>query len=374
MFVHENQLRHVLAPSQYFAERPYEIEIERLFLRGWHLVATMRDLPKSGDFLTLELFGKPVLVRNIDGKIHAFLNVCPHRHCLITSRARGSDPRFRCQYHGWEFTREGRTAHIPDARSFRPFDRENARLREFRTELCGEMVLVCLSDDAPPVAEQFGPLYETLRNWFAPPYRQVARWEIGCAANWKVPVENSLEGYHTPMVHPKTFGPYAEEEDCEHVLDPRYTIFRTPVPRRFPNSMQAWAAAQLGIAPENVYTHMALHPHLLFNSLDVHRMAQCVVPTSAATTRIYNWVYGLRGARNDPIRRILAAATGRAAAAIAKRIVYEDSVIIPNVQRGLASSPHPGVIGRREERIYVFQRFVADKTAREDSARAPERR
>jgi choline monooxygenase len=358
MFICEGQLRHLMTPEQYHSEAQYKREIDRLFLPGWHLVATTSDLPKSGDFLTLEVLGKPLLVRNIEGKIHAFLNVCPHRHCLIASRSRGSAPRFRCQYHGWEFNQEGRTAKIPDAGSFRPFDRENARLKEFRTETCGDMVFVSLADAGGGLPEYFGPIYETVGNWFVAPYRQVARWETVCQANWKVPVENSLEGYHTPLVHPMTFGPYVDEQDCEHILNERYTIFRTPVPRRFPNGIQGWSAARLGIAPTNTYTHLAVHPHLLFNSLDVHRMVQWVLPTSPSSTRIWNWVYALRGTRKNPLARVVAALTGWTVARIARRIAFEDSLIFPHVQRGLEASPHRGVIGRREERIYTFQAFI----------------
>src|SRR5262249_11899476 len=125
MFIHKSQLQQLLRPDQYVSDSQYRDELDRVFGPAWHLVATTPDLARPGDFVTADLLGHPLLLRNMEGEIRAFLNVCPHRHSRLTDVARGSSPRLRCQYHGWEFNAEGRTGRIPDAQSFRPFDREN---------------------------------------------------------------------------------------------------------------------------------------------------------------------------------------------------------------------------------------------------------
>src|ERR687885_658084 len=171
MFVHKHRLEHLLRPAHYSDPAHYRTELERLFLPGWHLVATRPDLPRPGDFQTFELFGRPVQLRNMDGEYHAFLNVCAHRHCLLTDRPRGNSPALRCQYHGWEYTREGRTARIPDAGCFRPFDRQNARLVKFRTAACGDLIFVSLSADGPSLAGHLGDYYSKVAESFGPPFR-----------------------------------------------------------------------------------------------------------------------------------------------------------------------------------------------------------
>ena len=95
MFVHENQLRHVLPPAAYYTEDQHHRELERALLPGWHFVASMGDLRRDGDFVTLTLFGRPLLARRIGGEAHAYLNVCGHRHCMLTSRPRVTVPGSR---------------------------------------------------------------------------------------------------------------------------------------------------------------------------------------------------------------------------------------------------------------------------------------
>src|SRR5262249_14852355 len=157
------------------------------------------QLPRHGDFITFELLGQPVLLRNLDGEYHAFLNVCAHRHCQLSSLPRGHDERFRCQYHGWEYTKEGRTGRIPDAQCFRPWDRDNAHLHKFRTATCGELIFVSLAE-GPSLEDFLGPFHRTCAVWFSRPYGPKWTWQADYQANWKVPIENSLESYHVPCL------------------------------------------------------------------------------------------------------------------------------------------------------------------------------
>src|SRR5581483_5810076 len=106
--------------EHYLSAEHHRREVEHLFRPAWHPVGTVHDLARPGDFLTFDLFGTPILLRNMDGELCCFLNVCPHRHARLTDLKKGSSPRLRCQFHGWEYDRNGRTGKIPDAPSFRP--------------------------------------------------------------------------------------------------------------------------------------------------------------------------------------------------------------------------------------------------------------
>src|SRR5262245_12340443 len=101
MFVHKHQLEYLLSPSHYTSPENTQQEIERLFQPGWHAVALTTELPNSGDFITLDLLGEPLQVRNFEGEYHTFLNVCAHRHCRLTDETCGNSPTLRCRYHGW---------------------------------------------------------------------------------------------------------------------------------------------------------------------------------------------------------------------------------------------------------------------------------
>lgn len=358
MFVHQSKLEHLLSPVEYWDAEVAEAERRRLFLPGWHLLATRSELPRSGDFLTRDVLGEPVLVRNHEGELHAYLNVCAHRHCRITNKACGHDPHFRCQYHGWEFKPDGRTAHIPDARCFRPWDRENARLVKFRTEAWGDMTFVSLRDDGMSLRDALGPLYERAGEWLGPPFRFARHWQWDYAANWKVVIENTLESYHLPMLHAKSLGKPPTEEACEHVLDERYSTFHVPETYGWVSRIQNFLVRSLGGAVTNVYAHHLAHPNLWFVAMDTFRLVQVVLPTSPTTCRHRAWLYTLEGTRHNPWAWLVRQVLDWFVIRTSHQVLSEDMPIFPEVQAGMAASRARGVIGTREERVYAFQQFV----------------
>ncbi|WP_020468180.1 aromatic ring-hydroxylating oxygenase subunit alpha [Zavarzinella formosa] len=358
MFVHQQHLRHLLRPDQYYSAEQHQAELRHLLHPAWHPVAIKADLAKPGDFLTLQLLDTPLLLRNMDGELTAFLNVCPHRHSKLTDQARGSSPKLKCQYHGWEFDRDGRTGKIPDARAFRPWDRENSCLRKFRVDTCGEVVFVCLSDETPALRDWAAPFWELWNEGFGGDYEFSAAWEIDFSCNWKVILENSLESYHIPQVHPKTFKVFPEETNAWHELNPRFSSFRTIPPSEVAIRIQNWIIRRLGGRITHEYWHRVLHPHLTFSTMDSTRLIQCVLPTSPTTCRYRSMLFTLRGSRRNPLAYALYRFLKMTATFVAKKVVNEDGVIYEGVQRGLEASPHPGVIGTREERIFVFQEYV----------------
>src|SRR5262245_63008928 len=107
MWAHDHRLPQVLSPRCYHDAEHHAREVDALFAPGWHCVATLEALRRPGDFVTLELAGEPVLVRNCGGELRAFQNVCAHRHSLIRGEPQGSAPRIRCRYHGWEYDDDG---------------------------------------------------------------------------------------------------------------------------------------------------------------------------------------------------------------------------------------------------------------------------
>ena len=117
MFLSSERLPHVLSPASYWSEPHYRRELEALLASAWHLVGTLDDFQQPGSFVTCELFGHPIQVRNFDGQLVAASNVCAHRHCLISSQRCGQSERMTCQYHGWEFGPDGYTRRIPEARA-----------------------------------------------------------------------------------------------------------------------------------------------------------------------------------------------------------------------------------------------------------------
>ncbi len=357
MFTHQHHLRHILRADQYTSDSQYRTELRHLFYPAWHPLATVNELAKPGDFLTFDLLETPILLRNFDGELRAFLNVCPHRHSKLTDKCKGNAKQLRCQYHGWEFNEDGSTGKIPDARAFRPWDRENSCLKRFRLETCGDLVFVNFSDNAMSLREWLGPLWELWQS-YGGVFRHAATWEKEFPCNWKVVLENSLESYHIPQVHPKTFKEYSTEENSWHELTDTFTSYKTHVPQ----DMAAWftnrIVRMLGQPVTSEYWHRVRHPHVTGASLDVIRMMQSVYPTGPNSCRYRSILFTLKGTRRGPVSWMLYRSLKWISTKVARQVFDEDGSIYAAIQQGLEASPHCGVIGTREERIFTFQEFV----------------
>jgi phenylpropionate dioxygenase-like ring-hydroxylating dioxygenase large terminal subunit len=361
MFTNQHHLQHLLRPEHYTSEEQHRLELRHLFQPAWHPLCTVHDLAKPGDFRTFDLLETPILLRNFDGELRAFLNVCPHRHSRITNKPAGNTEKLRCQYHGWEFNKDGGTGKIPDAKAFRPWDRENACLKRFRLETCGDMVFVNFSDNALSLREWLGPLWDRWQPYLGGVYRYTITWEADFACNWKVVLENSLESYHIPLVHPTTFGDMPEEENAWHELEPNFTTFKTTIPNTWVTRRQCELVRMMGEHPTKEYWHYNRHPHITLSTLDVHRLVMCVFPITPTTCRYRSILFTLRG-KQGPVAWAASRFLRPIIVSVAKKVFGEDGGLYPAIQRGLTSSPHRGVIGTREERIYQFQKFVLDHT------------
>ena len=357
MFTNQTHLRHLLRPDHYTSEAQYRSELRHVFLPAWHPIAAVQELARPGDFMTFDLLETPILLRNFDGRIHAFLNVCSHRHSKLTEKPRGNSDALRCQYHGWEYGADGYTRKIPDAKSFRPWDRDNSCLRTFAVERCGDVVYINFSDNPPPLREWLGEVWEPWSS-VGGAYRFAGMWEKDFPCNWKVVLENSLESYHIPQVHPKTFKDMSPEDVSWHALTDTFTSYRTIPPRDFAARAMDWIVRRLGHPVTSEYWHRVRHPHITGASLDVFRMIQCVFPTGPRTSRYRTLFFSLRGSRRGPFAQSLAWMLKVFSRKVAHQVFEEDGSIYRGVQEGLQASPHRGVIGTREERVYHFQEYV----------------
>ncbi|MEZ6132794.1 MAG: aromatic ring-hydroxylating dioxygenase subunit alpha [Planctomycetaceae bacterium] len=359
MFVNQRYLQYLLRPEHYCGSEHYECELAELFRPAWQLVAAASELSRPGSFRTLELFGEPLQIRNVDGRLVAFQNVCPHRHCLLTHDRHGCSETIRCQYHGWEFNATGRTGRIPDARCFRPWDRDNACLKMYRLEACGDLLFVNLTADAVPLREWLAPYFDETQQVFQSPLWKMKHvWEYDCDCNWKVPAENTLESYHVPALHRKSLGNFLPtEEASHHTLHDRYTALDYDACSRL-EALQARLNRWLGGTPTMQYRHRHIHPNLILCSTDTINYALTYQPTSPSTVHIRVLFYAIRGHRRDPLSQFMSWAAWRIAKAKTLEVHREDIDIYAAQQRGLEVSRHRGVIGTREERIFQFQSYV----------------
>ena len=74
------QLERTLPTTWYRSPEIFRTEKERIFCREWIVACREEELPKPGDHRVLDWLGESVLlVRNREGELRAFYNVCRHR-------------------------------------------------------------------------------------------------------------------------------------------------------------------------------------------------------------------------------------------------------------------------------------------------------
>jgi choline monooxygenase len=177
-------------------------EREKIFARTWQVVGHTSQVADPGDYFTVDLVGEPlVVVRGMDGRLRGFYNVCRHR-AGPAAEGCGTRKLFRCGYHGWTYDLDGSLIHATEMEEAEGFHPEEFALLPVRTEAWFNLVFVNLDPEARPLDESIGELPKQAEKF---PFAAMSlferrTYEMKC--NWKTYVDNYLEGYHLPSVHP----------------------------------------------------------------------------------------------------------------------------------------------------------------------------
>ena len=184
----------------------FHLENTGLLRRTWQFAGHVSQLGRPGDYFTFSIGGENLFcVRDRDGTIRAFYNVCQHRaHELV--QGTGNSRTIVCPYHAWTYELSGQLRSGPNISSIEGFDRKSICLTPVRIEdFCG-FLFANLDPDAEPMDVWFPEARDQLAE-FVPHHDSLApvEWvEVTEKCNWKVSVENYSECYHCALNH-KTF-------------------------------------------------------------------------------------------------------------------------------------------------------------------------
>ncbi len=190
-------------PSRlYTSSEIFEVEQEKVFARTWQVVGHASQVANPGDFFTAEVVGEPlVLVRGLDGQLRGFYNVCRHR-AGPPAEGCGSRKLFRCGYHGWTYSLDGSLISATEMEGVEGFCPADFALKPVRTEEWFDFVFVNLDPEARALRECLGELPGQVAKFPFAGMRLLERRTYDMKCNWKTYVDNYLEGYHLPSVHP----------------------------------------------------------------------------------------------------------------------------------------------------------------------------
>jgi phenylpropionate dioxygenase-like ring-hydroxylating dioxygenase large terminal subunit len=191
----------------------FALEMERIFKRTWVFMAHESELPAGGDYLTMRIGAEPVvLARGEDDEVRALVNRCRHRGAIVCERAAGNAKSFRCQYHGWTYRNDGELVGVPYPERHSADVRERLGLIALpRVESYRGLIFASFNPDVPPLADYLGPgaigyIDRFLDQCLGLPlvaHRQAHRVAMG--ANWKLQLENGMDGYHGGFTHRSFF-------------------------------------------------------------------------------------------------------------------------------------------------------------------------
>ena len=207
-----------LPPGAYTRADFHEFELAAVFERSWLCVGRADEIPEPGDYFTATLPGgeKVIAVRDRGGEINVMSSVCQHRGMCVTAPAkqargswgdepgeqRGSVRTFRCPYHWWTYGLDGRLLGAPDMDHRPGFDKAAIRLPALASETWNGFVFANFDTGAEPLAPRLAKATELLANYRLDEMVSTPRDILAdLPFNWKIMVENFMEGYHNDRLH-----------------------------------------------------------------------------------------------------------------------------------------------------------------------------
>ena len=198
--------------STYTDPELWSREVDVLFRDQPLVLCLSGALPTPGSYRTVDILGTPLLlVRDTDGVVRSFANVCRHRGVRVVDGC-GEARRFTCPFHNWVYDTTGALVGLPAAENFGAFDRRQKGLLELPvTEGYGLVVGRLRQGDPVDIDAYLGPdlagelAVLDFASW--EPYGETHVHPV--QANWKVTLDTYRENYHFDYLHKTTLKDYA---------------------------------------------------------------------------------------------------------------------------------------------------------------------
>lgn len=331
-------------PSTWYTDpRFHALDREAVFAESWQLVGHESSLDEPGSYLTSRLAENPVIVvRGKDRVLRGFYNVCRHRGGPLALDRSGCVKALQCKYHGWTYLLDGTLRGVPQWDRVELFDKGANALVPVAVDTWEGFVFGHLGEPEVPLAEVMGGIAERIAPNRLTGKQLVREVEYEVHANWKVYVDNFLEGYHVPYVHPDLASLLSIKD--YHTESSRFQVLQhSPINPE-----------------ENVYTgesgggeafYYWIFPNFMLNILPHRVQVNQVVPDGPDRCRVHFWYYYEVPGSEEERTRI------QADVEYSDAVQAEDRQICERVQEGLASRAYDR--GRfsvqMEEGVWAFQ-------------------
>jgi choline monooxygenase len=339
-------------PSPFYTDPSVlALEQKKIFGKAWQVVGHGHQVTNPGDFFTTELHGEPLLlVRDAGGELRGFYNVCRHR-AGPPAEGCGSRKLFRCGYHGWTYGLDGSLISAPEFDGQPDFSPGGFALAPVRAEQWFNLVFVNFDPNAEPLAKSLGDLPRQVDRFDFAGMKLFQRRTYEMKCNWKTYVDNYLEGYHLPSVHPGLnreldYGAYTVEPYTRHVR--QFSPIRgaqpgDAVPRRYREARQ-----------DLTTDYFWIFPNWMLNCYPDNVSLNIVLPLGAdRSLAIFEWYLP---------EEDLESKAASDSVEFSDQIQIEDVAICETVQKNLHSRNYERgrYSAKQEKGVHAFHRMYAE--------------
>jgi phenylpropionate dioxygenase-like ring-hydroxylating dioxygenase large terminal subunit/AcrR family transcriptional regulator len=334
-----------LATWMYHHPEFHELEKEYVFRRHWLLVGHVSEVAKPGDYLTLDAADeRALIIRGRDGALRAFHNVCLHRASRLLSGDRGHcRGGIVCPYHGWSYGFDGALRSVPSESRFPTLDKSRARLGELELDDWMGFLFVRLGGSGPSAHEILGIFDDEVAPHCLPELKPCGpRSTFELDVNWKIAVENDIEGYHIPTGHPglrRLFGERVRDEHWESGASRASLTLRDAPSPAWSERLYQKLLSELAHPPQaarHSWTYYGLFPRAVINLTPDLVYWYRYLPLGPEKCRMVGQALAL-----DDERRGMRAAR-YVHQRINRRVVAEDMALCRAVDAGVRSSGYRG--------------------------------
>lgn len=355
-----------LPNAHYIDPQVFSEEAEAVLKCTWAGLAVGADVPNNGDAKPISFLGMPLLLlRDKDGDLRVFENICRHRGMQLVSEAQNIEGAIRCPYHSWCYSTKGKlvsTPHVGGAgqNTHPSIVKDDLGLNEVRSHLWRDVIFINITGDAPEFTEVHRDLIARWSEFDSPMYHggHDSKFELELMANYKLAVENYCESYHLPWVHPG-LNSYSRLEDHYNIVEyGQYSGQGTLVYRQFQTNDGTIAFPDfpgLSIKWNEGAEYIAVYPNVLLGVQRDHAFAIVLKPTAQNKTIEHIHIYYASATTDSENRSVNTKQW--------KEVFEEDIFVVQGMQSGRHAPSFDG--GRfspvMDEPTHCYHDWVARK-------------
>ena len=332
----------VTLPAElYRGAQAFDLDKDAIFLRSWQCIGHVSQFKKNGDVIVTEVVGKPVvIVKDHDGCLKAYYNVCKHRAGPLVLN-NGNINVFSCKYHGWTYRLNGELRTAPEMSDTPNFSACDIHLDNVNIDTWQGFVFINLSNNPLPLSRYFSGIDSIIQPIKLTEMQFHHRDEYKVNCNWKVYMDNYLEGYHLPHVHPG-LNKLLDYKSYTTELFDWYSYQQSPLENI--NNFYGEGSAH----------YFCVYPNLMLNILPGRCQLNIIVPTAPNQCKVLFDYYYTDLASEKTLSMI------KQDLAFSDEVQDEDIRICEQVQCGLESGAyHQGrLCVKREQGVWHFQELL----------------